>query len=129
MVLPRFVRQALEGSDLTVFGDGKQTRCFGYVGDVVGGMVRLLEEPRAYGEVFNLGGDEEISIVDLAAKVIDQLGSSSGIRFVPYEEAYEPGFEDMPRRVPDCSKAREVVGYEPTVGLDGMIDLIASEYG
>ena len=129
MVLPTFVRQALRGDDLTVHGDGRQTRCFAYVGDVVEGMVRLSREPGATGEVFNLGGDEEISIVDLATKVIEQLDSTSRVRFVSYDDAYDAGFEDMPRRVPDCTKARNLVGYEPSVSLDKVIEMVAGQYG
>ena len=129
MVLPTFVRQALRGDDLTVHGDGRQTRCFAFVGDVVEGMVRLSREPGATGEVFNLGGDEEISIVDLATKVIEQLDSTSRVRFVSYDDAYDAGFEDMPRRVPDCTKARNLVGYEPSVSLDKVIEMVAGQYG
>ena len=129
MVLPTFVRQALRGDDLTVHGDGRQTRCFAYVGDVVEGMVRLSREPGATGEVFNLGGDEEISIVDLATKVIEQLDSTSRVRFVSYDDAYDAGFEDMPRRVPDCTKARNLVGYEPSVSLDKVIEMVGGQYG
>lgn len=128
MVLPRFIRQALRGRDLTVYGDGSQTRCFGYVGDVVEGIIRLSDEPGARGQVFNLGGDEEVSIADLARTIIDQLESSSEIRFIPYDVAYESGFEDMPRRVPDCTKARELVGFESSVRLEQMIKMIAAQF-
>src|SRR5688572_7489592 len=121
MVLPTFVRQALTGLPITVFGDGTQTRSFTYVGDVVGALIKLADEPRAVGEVFNVGNAGEISMSDLAARVKLLTGSHSPIQYVPYDEAYEEGFEDMPRRVPDISKVRELIGYEPTLGLDEII--------
>jgi UDP-glucose 4-epimerase len=128
MVLPRFVRQALQGAPLTVHGDGSQTRCFCYVGDVVPALVRLMEHPEAYGRVFNLGSTEEVSIDELAHRVIAATGSASKVRYVPYDEAYEEGFEDMPRRVPNISRVRALIGFEPTVDLDGIIDrLVAHE--
>jgi UDP-glucose 4-epimerase len=118
MVIPNFVRQALAGQPITVFGDGTQSRSFTYVGDVVKAMVALIDEPRAVGQVFNIGNGHEISIGDLAAKVKQMTGSSSEIVTVPYEKAYEAGFEDMPRRVPDISRIKSLVGYAPTVELD-----------
>jgi UDP-glucose 4-epimerase len=118
MVIPNFVRQALAGQPITVFGDGTQSRSFTYVGDVVKAMVALIDEPRAVGQVFNIGNGNEISIGDLAAKVKQMTGSSSEIVTVPYEKAYEAGFEDMPRRVPDISRIKSLVGYAPTVELD-----------
>ena len=127
MVVPRFVAQAIRGEPLTVFGDGEQTRCFCYVGDVVGALVSLMEEPEAYGRVFNLGGSEEISIAELARRVVEIVGSDSKVRHVPYEEAYEEGFEDMLRRVPDTTRARDMVGFEPQVALDDVIRLVAEE--
>jgi UDP-glucose 4-epimerase len=127
MVLPRFVEQALAGEPLTVFGDGKQTRCFVHVSDVVGALANLLDCPRAVGEIFNVGSDHEISIAGLAQKVIELAGSSSTIRRISYDEAYGPSFEDMHRRVPDISKVNEFVGYEPAVSLDDTIkDVIES---
>jgi UDP-glucose 4-epimerase len=120
MVLPSFVRQALAGRPVTVFGDGSQTRCFGYVGDVVRALADLAAS-EAYGEVFNVGNDEEISIDDLAARVIRAAGSSSIVRHVPYAEEYGPGFEDMRRRVPDLSKIRARIGYRPTTSVDEII--------
>ena len=117
MVIPTFVRQALAGEPITVYGDGSQTRSFGYVGDVVGAMIGLVNEPRAVGEVFNIGNDEEVSIRQLAEMVREVAGSSSEIITVPYEEAYEAGFEDMPRRVPDLRKVHELLGWRPRVGL------------
>lgn len=127
MVLPRLVRQALKGEDLTVYGDGTQTRCFCHVSDVVDAVVRLLDEPAAEGDVFNVGSTEEISIKDLAGRVIDITGSPSGIRLVPYEEAYEEGFEDMKRRVPDIGKIRRLVGWEPRRNLDEIIKSIVAD--
>ena len=124
MVLPTFVRQALAGHPITVFGDGTQSRSFTYVGDVVGALIKLVGEPRAIGEVFNIGNMGEVSIRDLAQRVKDMTGSSSAIEFVPYDEAYEAGFEDMPRRVPDISKLRSLIGYEPTLALDDIIQIV-----
>ena len=124
MVLPTFVRQALAGQPITVFGDGKQTRSFTYVGDVVDALIKLTHEPRAIGEVFNIGNTGEVSIRDLAERVKTLAGSHSPIQYVPYDEAYEAGFEDMPRRVPDISKIRALVGYEPTLGLDDIIKTV-----
>jgi UDP-glucose 4-epimerase len=121
MVLPTFVRQALAGKPITVFGDGSQSRSFTYVGDVVEALTALAQEPRAVGEVFNIGNTGEISMRDLAARVKQLTGSGSPVQFVPYDEAYEAGFEDMPRRVPDISKVRDLIGYEPRLGLDEII--------
>ena len=121
MVVPSFVRQALTGQPITVFGDGSQSRSFTYVGDVVRAMVALINEPRAIGQVFNIGNGAEISIVDLAEKIKVLTGSQSPIVKIPYDQAYEAGFEDMPRRVPDISKIRALVGYEPTVHLDDIL--------
>ena len=121
MVLPTFVRQALAGQPITVFGDGTQSRSFTYVGDVVEALIALAHEPRAVGEVFNIGNMGEVTIADLAARVKSMTGSCSPIQYIPYDEAYETGFEDMPRRVPDISKIRELVGYEPKVPLDDII--------
>jgi UDP-glucose 4-epimerase len=121
MVIPNFVRQALAGKPITVFGDGTQSRSFTYVGDVVRAVVALIDEPRAVGQVFNIGNGQEISISDLAAKVKQMTGSSSEIVRIPYDQAYEAGFEDMPRRVPDIAKVKALVGYEPTVELDEIL--------
>ncbi len=121
MVLPTFVRQALAGHPVTVFGDGTQSRSFTDVSDVVEALVALASEPRAVGQVFNIGNVGEISIRDLAAKVVAATGSSSPIEFIPYDQAYEAGFEDMPRRLPDLSKLKALIGYEPKVGLDEII--------
>ena len=125
MVLPTFVKQALSGRPITVYGDGTQTRCFGYVGDVVPAVARLLQTADAYGEVFNLGSREEISIRQLAEMVRDRLESSSEIFLVPYDEAYEAGFEDMRRRIPDIRKAASLIGFEPRTALPEIIDRVA----
>ncbi len=121
MVIPTFVRQALMGLPITVYGDGEQRRSFTYVGDVVNGLIALAGEPRAVGQVFNIGNTEEISISDLAQRVKTMTGSSSDIVRIPYGQAYEAGFEDMPRRVPSLSKIREYVGYAPTIGLEEIL--------
>jgi UDP-glucose 4-epimerase len=125
MVVPSFVKQALLGHPLTVFGDGTQTRCFTFVSDVVGQLVALAQDERAVGEVFNIGNDrEEVTILELARRVKARSGSRSPIELVPYERAYEEGFEDMQRRVPDLSKLRALTGYEPRVHLDEVIDRV-----
>ena len=121
MVIPTFVRQALSGAPITVFGDGTQSRSFTYVGDVVRAMVALINEPKAVGQVFNIGNGREITIGALAERIRDVTGSSSPIVAVPYEQAYEAGFEDMPRRVPAISKIQALVGYAPTVELDEIL--------
>jgi UDP-glucose 4-epimerase len=128
MVIPRFVRQALAGEKLTIFGDGTQSRCFCHVHDTVNALIRLLETENAVGEVFNVGAQNEISIRALADLVIEMTGSSSGVCFVPYSEAYEPGFEDMERRLPDISRIRGMTGWEPTRSLQDIIsDVIEHE--
>ena len=121
MVLPSFVRQALSGEPITVFGDGTQSRSFTYVGDVVECLLKLVNEPKAVGQVFNIGNKEEVTILRLAEIVKSLTGSSSPIEFVAYDQAYEEGFEDMPRRVPDLTKVRQLVGYEPKVQLNEII--------
>ena len=121
MVIPNFVHQALMGQPITVFGDGRQTRSFTYVGDVVSGLIALVEEPRAVGQVFNIGNSEEVSIGELAGRVKAMTGSASEIVRIPYDEAYEAGFEDMPRRVPNLAKIRGLVGYAPTIGLEEIL--------
>jgi len=121
MVLPSFVRQAMTGEPITVFGDGTQSRSFTYVGDVVACLMKLTMEPRAIGQVFNIGNKEEVTILRLAEIVKELTGSSSRIEFIPYDKAYEAGFEDMPRRVPDLTKVHALVGYEPKVQLNEII--------
>jgi len=122
MVVPNFVRQALAGQPITVYGDGTQSRCFGYVGDVVWALTRIVHEPRAIGEVFNIGNNQETTIRGLAERVKTMAGSSSDIVTIPYDAAYEAGFEDMARRVPDLTKLKDLIGYEPRVGLDQIIE-------
>ena len=121
MVVPRFVGQALRNEPLTIFGDGTQTRCFCHVRDVVKGLVALSQHPEAFGKVFNLGGGEEVSIKELAERVIELAGSQSSLEFLPYDVAYEAGFEDMERRVPDTKRARQLVGFEPSTSLDDIV--------
>jgi UDP-glucose 4-epimerase len=128
MVIPRFVRQALSGQDVTVYGDGTQSRCFCHVLDVVAALVRLLDVEEAVGDVFNVGSQNEISIRALAELVIESTASSSGIRFVPYQDAYEPGFEDMERRLPDIGKIAGVTGWSPARSLTDIVrDVISYE--
>lgn len=127
MVLPRFIEAARAGRALRVFGDGTQTRCFCYVGDAVEAMLRLMREPAARGEVFNVGGAEEVSIEALARLVVETLNSSSPIERVPYETAYAPGFEDMRRRRPNVEKLARVTGFRPETALRRMIELTAGD--
>ncbi len=124
MVVPRFIRQALRGESITVYGNGSQRRSFTWVGDVVDAMIKLIQHPCAYGEVFNIGHTQDISILELAQMIKDLTGSTSEIIFVPYEEAYEPGFEDMHRRLPDISKVQKLIGYNPTLDLPQMLQRI-----
>jgi len=129
MVIPNFVKQALLGRPLTVFGDGSQSRCFTYVSDVVGQLVALAQEPRALGEVFNVGNDrEEITVLELARRVKARAGSKSEVVLIPYDQAYEAGFEDMQRRVPDLGKLRSLTGYEPKVHLDEILDQVIAYF-
>jgi UDP-glucose 4-epimerase len=121
MVVPRFVRQALSGSDITVYGDGKQCRCFCDVRDVIPAIKGLAESPEAVGRVFNIGAKDEITIIDLARKVKSMCDSQSSIILVPYEQATEQGFEDMRRRIPDTSRINELIGWNPTITLDDTI--------
>ena len=124
MVIPTFVRQALSGEPITVYGDGTQTRSFTYVGDVVDGLARLMNAREAVGQVFNIGNTEEISIGALAERIRTMAGSQSPIVFIPYDEAYDAGFEDMPRRVPSLDKIHALVGYKPTVALDDILERV-----
>lgn len=126
MVIPTFVKQALAGRPITVYGNGKQTRCFGYVGDVVGALIKLMDHPGSVGNVYNIGSSEEISIFQLAEKIKELTHSDSEIVLVPYDEAYEEGFEDMPRRVPDTSKINQLVGFKPEMKLDGILETVIS---
>lgn len=127
MVIPRFVNQAVRNEPITVYGNGEQTRCFCYVGDVVGALMTLMNHPEAYGKVFNIGGTEEISMADLAHRITDVAGSSSKIKYISYEDAYEEGFEDMERRVPDITRVNNLIGFEPSVRLDEIIRLVVEE--
>lgn len=124
MVIPTFVKQALANRPITVYGDGQQTRCFGYVGDVVGAFVGLMDHPDAVGQVFNIGSNEEVSILELAARVKQLTNSDSEIILLPYDEAYEEGFEDMPRRVPSITKVHDLVGFRPRMTLDGILESV-----
>ena len=128
MVLPSFVRQALAGEPITVFGDGTQSRSFTFLGDVVECLMKLVSEPKAIGQVFNIGNSEEVTILKLAEIVKQLAGSSSTIEFIPYDKAYEAGFEDMPRRVPDLTKVRQLVGYEPKVQLNEIITRVIEHF-
>ena len=128
MVVPRFVQAALKNEPIPVYGDGTQARCFGHVSDVVEGLVKMLETPICFGQVINIGNDEEVSIMGLADRAITLTGSSSDVKFVPYEEAYGEGFEDMRRRVPSLEKAKRLIGYKPTRTLDNIINDVAGEY-
>jgi UDP-glucose 4-epimerase len=121
MVIPNFVRQALAGEPITVFGDGTQSRSFTHVRDVVGALLKLVCEPKAIGQVINIGNVEEVTIEQLAHRVRELSGSKSPVKFIPYEQAYESGFEDMPRRLPDLTKATALIGYQPTQTLDDIL--------
>ncbi len=129
MVIPRFIGQALKGEPITVYGDGKQTRCFGYVGEVVKAMTMLMATPKAEGEVFNIGGTEEISMTELAEKIIRKTKSKSRLARIPYEDAYEDGFEDMRRRVPDVTKLKKTIGFSPKLTTDQILDRILKAGG
>jgi UDP-glucose 4-epimerase len=124
MVIPNFVRQALAGEPITVFGDGMQSRSFTHVADVVQALLKLVREPKAVGQVINIGNTGEISILKLAERVRELSGSKSPIKMVPYDEAYESGFEDMPRRVPDLSKVTTLIGYKPRFTLDDILSQV-----
>lgn len=121
MVIPRFVKAALSSKDLQVFGSGTQTRCFGYVGDIVPAMIKLMDSVEAEGQAVNLGSTEEVTIHELAELVISLTGSRSRIQLVPYDDAYESDFEDMLRRVPDIAKARKLIGFEPATSLEEIV--------
>lgn len=128
MVIPRFVQQALANKPITIYGDGKQSRSFAYVKDIVSAITELINRPEAVGEVFNIGSCEEVSINELAGRIIKLAGSSSEIVHIPYEQAYETGFEDMRRRVPDTSKINKLIGYEPTYSLDEILKEVISYF-
>ena len=129
MVIPRFVQQALRGEPLTIYGDGKQTRCFLHVQDAVGGMMKLMDLSQTHaGEAFNLGSQEEVSIDELGTMILKLTQSSSSISYIPYDDAYEEGFEDMARRVPDISKARRFIGFSPTLSLRQTLESVIEYY-
>jgi UDP-glucose 4-epimerase len=127
MVIPNFVRQALAGEPLTVFGDGQQTRCFAYVGDVVPALITLMDRHDIAGDIFNVGSTERVSIEALAQRVIARTGSASVIRRVPYDEAYGEGYEDMRHRAPDLRKIRAAIGYAPKTSLDQILDAVIND--
>ena len=124
MVIPNFVRQALSGQPITVYGDGSQRRCFAHVHDVIGALVQLAQHPDATGDVYNIGSNQEVSILELAEKIKHLTGSESPIVLVPYDKAYEEGFEDMLRRVPDLTKVRKLIGYKPKFKLDAVLQSV-----
>jgi len=128
MVIPTFVKQALLGHPITVYGDGKQSRCFAYVKDVVMGIIELSHHPDAIGEIFNSGSTEEITIEELAKLVKKLAKSDSEIVYIPYDDAYEEGFEDMRKRVPDISKIQKLTGYKPTINIEGIIKSVIEHY-
>jgi len=127
MVIPNFVTQALTGADITVFGDGSQSRCFTHVNDAVNALVGIAAHPEANGEVYNVGGTHEVTILELAERIKQMTGSHSPIVFIPYSTAYEAGFEDMVRRVPDITKVNKLIGYEPTVSLQAGLESIIED--
>jgi UDP-glucose 4-epimerase len=127
MVVPRFVHSAMKNEPIYIHGSGEQSRCFGHVSDVVDGLVKLLETPICFGQVINLGNDEETSIKALAEKTISMTASSSELKYIPYEEAYGEGFEDMMRRVPSLEKAKRLIAYQPTRTLEDIINDVARE--
>lgn len=128
MVIPRFVRQALAGEPITVYGDGSQARCFGHVKDVIEGIVGLMNHTDSPGKVFNIGNDEETTIMDLAKRIIAMTGSKSEIEIIPFSQAYPAGFEDMHRRIPDLTKIRNLLGYEPKRNLDAILKDVIDEF-
>lgn len=128
MVVPNFVQKALIGKPIIVHGDGSQSRSFTHISDVVEALIRLMSEPRAVGQVVNVGGTEEVTIKELALLVKEMTGSRSDIEYIPYEKVYGPGFEDMQRRCPDISKIRELIGFQPKVDLRGIIQSVIDYY-
>ena len=128
MVVPNFVKSALKNEPLTVFGDGTQSRCFGHVLDIVEGLTKLPENPDCFGQVINIGNNEEVTMTRLAEKAIEMTGSKSSIRYISYDEAYGAGFEDMQRRVPNLAKANRLIGYQPTRTLNDIITDVTNEF-
>ncbi len=127
MVIPRFVAQGLRNEPLTIYGDGEQSRCFTYVGDIVPALIRLMGRVDVSGEVFNIGGIQPITMKELAQRVVQKTGSTGGVTFVPYDQAYGPGFEDMRARVPNIRKIRNAVGFEPRTSLDEILDVVIDD--
>ena len=128
MVVPSLVQQAMTGKPITVYGDGSQSRCFGFVKDVVKALVALMERPEAVGEIYNIGASTEISILDLARRVKEITKSAAPIVLVPYDDAYETGYQDMPRRIPDTTKLRNLVGFAPTTEIDEIVDSVMKSF-
>jgi UDP-glucose 4-epimerase len=128
MVIPRFVTQAIQGKPITIFGDGKQSRCFTHVRDAARALAVLSQEEKMVGEIVNLGNDSEITVEDLAKKIKALTGSNAELKYISYDDAYEEGFEDMMRRVPDLSKIRKLIGYEPQYSLDDIINDVIQYY-
>jgi UDP-glucose 4-epimerase len=128
MVIPNFIRQALAGEPITVFGDGRQSRAFTHVADVVDALLKLVAEPKAIGQVINIGNMQEVTIGQLAERVRDLSASKSIIKYVPYDEAYESGFEDMPRRVPDLTRIKGLIGYDPRHDLDDILVQVIDDF-
>ncbi|MFQ5465627.1 MAG: GDP-mannose 4,6-dehydratase [Thermodesulfobacteriota bacterium] len=128
MVIPRFVKAALAGEPIVIHGDGRQSRCFGYVGDVIDGITALMDDPGAFGEVYNIGSTEEITIEDLAGKIVEMTGSSSEIGHIPYDRVYGPGFDDMRRRVPSVEKIEKRVGWKARTSLDEILSRVIEYY-
>ena len=128
MVIPNFVRQALAGEAITVFGDGTQSRAFTHVADVVAALLKLVAEPKAIGQVINIGNVQEVTMTQLAERVRELTGSKSIIKHIPYDEAYESGFEDMPRRVPDLARVKGLIGYEPKHDLDDILVQVIDDF-
>ena len=128
MVVPTLVQQAMTGKPMTVYGDGSQSRCFGFVKDVVRALVALMERPEAAGQIYNIGASTEISILELAKRVKEITGSNSPIVLVPYADAYDSGYQDMPRRIPDTTKLRSLVGFAPTTDIDEIVDSVMRSF-
>ena len=128
MVVPTLVQQAMTGKPMTVYGDGSQSRCFGFVKDVVKALVALIERPEAAGEIYNIGASTEISILDLAKRVKEITKSQSPIVLIPYADAYDAGYQDMPRRIPDTTKLRNLVGFAPTTDIDEIVDSVMKSF-
>jgi UDP-glucose 4-epimerase len=127
MVVPRFIEAAISGKDITIYGDGKQTRCFGHIADIVSGILLVADTPNTIGKALNLGNTSEISIIDLAELIVSKLNSKSRIVFVPYDQAYEEGFEDMQRRVPNIQAISELTGWVPQIQIDQIISDVAAD--